>query len=86
MFVINDLRRMTTYRSHFMKRKSNISSKDEEFLNWMDSIEDIVKKETNCYLHDMPDMSYYVSFGDSVSAESMAQDVINNFNKWCGLF
>lgn len=68
---------MSTYKERFVIRYKILSKQDRAFLEWIDEVETIVKRDTGFALMDITDMPYYQSFERGIAAKEMAKETIN---------
>ena len=52
---------------------------DTKFIKWMKNVEEIVEREIQCKLLDLPDELYRDSFDNGMTSEWMAKQVIESF-------
>jgi len=57
--------------------KSNIAV-NQQFIAWINTVENSVLSKYELYLNDIPDELYMVSFEDGVTADEMANIVSDN--------
>jgi hypothetical protein len=69
---------MSTYKERFLLRHEAPSKQDRAFLEWIDEVETIVKRDTGFALMDITDMPYYPSFEMGVDAKEMAKITIES--------
>lgn len=70
---------MNTYASYYVMRcnKTQIEPVNN-FIIWVNCVENQVQKKLGCGLLDLPDEMYYVNFEYGVTSKDMANQVIEN--------
>jgi hypothetical protein len=69
---------MSSY-SYYIRNKYNNDSDLNNFCDWMDEVEEIVKEETGYNILELPDQTYRYCFEDDVPAESAAYQFIDDW-------
>lgn len=58
---------------------------DWQFMRWVDDIENIVLEKTHFNLLDLPDEDYMYNFENHVTANVMAQKIIDSFENYASI-
>jgi hypothetical protein len=66
-----------SYASNYIKnyQKRNIET-DENFIKWINSVENIIKYKLQMNLLDIPDEDYMFNFENNIMPEEMAQIIL----------
>ena len=56
----------------------------EAFCDWLDDVEDIVRRHTGIKMVEMHDHEYRVMFDDGWDVDEVAQHVVNDFRSHVG--